>query len=276
MGEEQQTEEVKMTSKHDFYFETPLYEAVSISELEKNAFSGDVDAYSVKNSTETTYSIGVDSTDTWSDWSAEKLNSVDVGFFLITLKCKRKDNDTLRFVIFRDREIVMKIGQHPSLADIQFAEIGKKYDKVLPEEDLKNLKKAIGLVSHGAGAGSFVYLRKIFERLIFETYKNNAGAVGVNETDFKNQRMLDKVETLRAFLPSQLIEMKGVYSILSKGVHELTEEECLRYFAPIKLSIELILDQKIEEAKKSEKDAMVKKQLQQIQQEITKEKEDEN
>lgn len=51
-------------------------------------------------------------------------------------------------------------------------------------------------------------------------------------------------------------------------MHELTEEECLRYFAPIKLSIELILDQKIEEAKKSEKDAMVKKQLQQIQQEI--------
>ena len=276
MGEEQQTEEVKMTSKHDFYFETPLYDVVSLSELEEESFSGDVDAYSAKNNSPTTYSVKLHKIDTWNDWSEEKENSVDVGFFLITLKCKRKDNDTLRFVIFRDREIVMKIGQHPSLADIQFAEIGKKYDKVLPEEDLKNLKKAIGLVSHGAGAGSFVYLRKIFERLIFETYKNNAGAVGVNETDFKNQRMLDKVETLRAFLPSQLIEMKGVYSILSKGVHELTEEECLRYFAPIKLSIELILDQKIEEAKKSEKDAMVKKQLQQIQQEITKEKEDEN
>src|SRR3989338_3579966 len=276
MGEEQQTEEVKMTSKHDFYFETPLYDVVSLSELEEESFSGDVDAYSAKNNSPTTYSVKLHKIDTWNDWSEEKENSVDVGFFLITLKCKRKDNDTLRFVIFRDREIVMKIGQHPSLADIQFAEIGKKYDKVLPEEDLKNLKKAIGLVSHGAGAGSFVYLRKIFERLIFETYKNNAGAVGVNETDFKNQMMLDKVETLRAFLPSQLIEMKGVYSILSKGVHELTEEECLRYFAPIKLSIELILDQKIEEAKKSEKDAMVKKQLQQIQQEITKEKEDEN
>lgn len=87
---------------------------------------------------------------------------------------------------------------------------------------------------------------------------------------------MDKVETLKAFLPSQLVEMKGVYAILSKGVHELTEEECLRYFAPIKLSIELILDQKIEEAKKNEKDAMVKKQLQQIQQEIATDKEDEN
>ena len=62
--------------------------------------------------------------------------------------------------------------------------------------------------------------------------------------------------------------MKAVYSILSNGVHELTEEECLCYFAPIKLSIELILDQKIEEAKKVEKDMLVKKQLQQIQKEI--------
>lgn len=263
-------------SKHDFYFETPLYEAVILVELEDDPFYGDVDAYSAKNSSETTYSIRIEPTDTWSDWSKEKHNSVDIGFFLVTLQCKRKSNDILRFVIFRSREIVMKIGQWPSLADLQFAEIAKKYDKVLPAEDLKNLKKAIGLVAHGAGAGSFVYLRRIFENLILETYTNNASATKVNEGDFKKQRMMDKVETLRAFLPSQLVEMKGVYSILSKGVHELTEEECLRYFAPIKLSIELILDQKIEEAKKNEKDAMVKKQLQQIQQEIATDKEDED
>jgi len=276
MAQEQQTQETKIMSKHDFYFETPLYEAVILVELEDDPFYGDVDAYSAKNSSETTYSIRIEPTDTWSDWSKEKHNSVDIGFFLVTLQCKRKSNDILRFVIFRSREIVMKIGQWPSLADLQFAEIAKKYDKVLPAEDLKNLKKAIGLVAHGAGAGSFVYLRRIFENLILETYTNNASATKVNEGDFKKQRMMDKVETLRAFLPSQLVEMKGVYSILSKGVHELTEEECLRYFAPIKLSIELILDQKIEEAKKNEKDAMVKKQLQQIQQEIATDKEDED
>lgn len=275
MSEKQLTKEIKIISKHDLYFETPLYEVISISELEKNAFGGDIDAYSAKNNTETTYSISVDSTDTWGEWSTEEKNHVDVGFFLITLKCKRKDNDVLRFIVFRNREIVMKIGQLPSLADLQFAEIGKKYDKILPTEDLKNLKKAIGLVAHGAGAGSFVYLRRIFEKLILETYTNNASVIKVNEGDFKKQRMMDKVETLKIFLPSQLVEMKGIYSILSKGVHELTEEECLRYFAPLKLSIELILDQKIEVAKRREKDAMVKKQLQQIQQEIAIDKEDE-
>ena len=162
----------------------------------------------------------------------------------------------------------MKIGQLPSLADLQFSEIGKKYDKVLPEEDLKNLKKAIGLVAHGAGAGSFVYLRRIFENLIFETYKDNTPALGITEADFKTQRMEDKVEVLKKFLPSQLVEMKSIYSILGKGVHELSEEECLRYFAPLKLSIELILDQKIENKEKLERDALVKKQLQDIHQQL--------
>lgn len=263
-----ETTEEKILSKHDFYFETSLYEVITLTELEDGSFHGDVDAYSAKNSTETTYSISVSETDTWTEWVAEERKSVTIGFFLITLKCKRKANDILRFVVFRNREIVMKIGQYPSLADLQFAEIGKKYDGVLPQEDLRNLKKAIGLVAHGAGAGSFVYLRRIFENLILETYKSNVSSISIKEADFKTQRMEDKVETLKAFLPSQLVEMKSIYGILSKGVHELTEEECLKYFGPLKLSIELILDQKIESARKQARDAAVKKQLQDIHQEI--------
>ena len=114
-----------------------------------------------------------------------------------------------------------------------------------------------------------MYLRRIFENLILETFKENRAAVGMKENDFKLQRMEDKVESLKGSLPSQLLEMKSIYGILSKGVHGLSEEECLRYFAPLKLSIELILDQKIEEAKKRERDVLVKKQLQDIHQELS-------
>src|ERR1700722_17659646 len=135
MAEENTNPETNIMSKHDFYFETPLYEIVSLSELEKGVFGGDVDAYSSQNNSETTYSVYTQEIDTW-------INShVTIGFYLIKLTCKRKQNDILRFTVYRDREIVLKIGQYPSLADLQFAEIGKKYDKVLPEEDLKNLKK---------------------------------------------------------------------------------------------------------------------------------------
>ena len=46
----------KIISKHDFYFETPLYDEIKYSELENisELLKGDVDAYSVKNKSETT------------------------------------------------------------------------------------------------------------------------------------------------------------------------------------------------------------------------------
>lgn len=266
--EDKKEEESGILSKHDFYLETSLYEEISLLSLEDKSFSGDVDGYSARNNTETTYTISESSISTWSEWDDKNTEYVTIGFFQITLKCKRKANDILRFFIYRNLDFVMKVGQWPSLADLQFAEIGKKYDGVLSKEDLKNLKKAIGLVTHGAGAGSFVYLRRIFENLILETFKNNILTLGIEESIFRSGRMEDKIEILKLFLPSHLVEMKAIYRILSKGVHELTEEECLKYFSPLKLSIELILDQKIEEAKKKEKDAIVKKQLQSIHREI--------
>ena len=268
--------EENIISNHDFYFETPLYKEVFLIQLEKGTFDNDVDAYSAKNSSETTYDVSINAIDIWQVWVDDTSRKVTIGFYLVTLTCKRKPTDILRFIIYRDREIVFKLGQFPSLADLQFSEIGKKYDKVLPSEDLKNLKKAIGLAAHGIGAGSFVYLRRIFENLIFETYIKNVGSIEITEVDFRGQRMMDKVETLKIFLPSQLVKMKSIYSILGKGVHELTEEECLKYFAPIKLSIELILDQKIEKLQKQKKDIIVKKQLQDIQQELAQNKSDFN
>jgi hypothetical protein len=158
----------------------------------------------------------------------------------------------------------MKVGQFPSLADIQFAEIGKKYNKHLSEEDLRNYKKAIGGFAHGIGAGSFVYLRRIFENLILEAFVNHKAELGLTDDAFSKLRMADKVDALKTVLPSQLVEMKFVYGILSKGVHELTEEECLEYFSSLRLSIELILDQKIEAKQKADKDVAVKKELLEI------------
>lgn len=257
-----------LMNKHDFYFEVPLYKWVEVSNLEKNLFENEVDAYSSKNSSDTTYSIEKIRLQTLDGWCSEL--GISTGYFFIKLNCKRKEDDILRFFILLESERICKLGQWPSMADLQFAEMGKKYDKVLPDADLKNLKKAVGLVTHGVGAGSFVYLRRIFENLIFETFENNSDQVGIAEADFKTQRMMDKVETLKNFLPPQLVEMKSIYSILSNGVHELSEEDCLRYFAPLKLSIELILDQKIEMLQKQQKDAQVKKQLQEISQQIAK------
>ena len=61
-----------------------------------------------------------------------------------------------------------------------------------------------------------------------------------------------------------LVKNRQVFKILSKGVHELTEEECLAYFDCMRQSIELILDERLEQLEKKKKVAEVKKTLSSI------------
>jgi len=260
MDNQEQQKEEKKISKHEFYFETPLYEVIEVSKLEGDLFKDDVDAYNSFSGFDTTYEI-------YGSHIGYHDNDYK-GFYTVTLTCKRKGEDKLRFFVFKNNEIVMKLGQFPSLADIQFAEIGKKYDQFLSEQELKDFKKAIDLAAHGYGAGSFVYLRRIFENLINRAFKTNKSTLNVSEEDFRKKWMVDKVELLKDYLPSQLLEMKNVYKVLSKGVHELSEQECLKYFPALKLSIDLILEQKIEMEAKQKRDEEVKRQLEEINKEI--------
>ena len=97
MDNEIQEEVIEKISKHDFYFETPLYDTVYLSDLKENIFSDDVDAYSAKNGFDTTYKIYAHRIDDYS--SSDFYN-----FYKITLTCKRKGNDTLRFFVYVDEE----------------------------------------------------------------------------------------------------------------------------------------------------------------------------
>ncbi len=60
-------------------------------------------------------------------------------------------------------------------------------------------------------------------------------------------------KTLHAELPTFLVENKNMYSILSIGIHQLSEDQCKDYFAPLKLGIELILDEKLEKKQREDK-----------------------
>ncbi len=62
-----------------------------------------------------------------------------------------------------------------------------------------------------------------------------------------------KIELLKNYLPDILVEHKEYYSVVSKGIHELSEDECLEHFNILKMGIEVILDEKIELRKKQEK-----------------------
>lgn len=256
----------KLLTAHDFFFESPLYKEFSYEDFKEfdSLLSEDIDAYSVKNETETTYEIS-------EEW-IEEINikfsphkNVE-GFQLVTLQCKRKYNDILRYFLYNDQigKKIMKVGQIPSIASLQFSDLEKKYNKVLEKQYLEEFKKAIVSASHGYGVAAFVYLRRIFENLINTTFQENHSKYNCAQVEFSNKKMAEKIELLKENLPPQLIKMKKVYGVLSLGVHELNEEDCLSYFGPLKLSIELILDDKIEIHQKILRNKKVEDELQQI------------
>jgi hypothetical protein len=167
--------------------------------------------------------------------------------------CQRNQDHELYFEFrFPDNDfLVTKIGQYPSLADFAEAEIAE-YRKVLPNDLYREFKRAIGLSAHDVHIGSFIYLRRIFERLVEESRAAAAKAsADWNDEMFAAARMDKKIEMLKTFLPPFLVENSGLYSILSKGVHELTEDECGALFPIVKSGIKHILDEKIASDKKA-------------------------
>ena len=105
--------------------------------------------------------------------------------------------------------------------------------------------------------------------MIYEAFYEHEKETGITKEEFSKKRMEDKVDILKKYLPSQLVAMKSIYSILSKGIHELNEQICLRYFPALKLSIELVLEQKIDMEVKEKRDQDVKKQIESISKEIS-------
>jgi len=187
---------------------------------------------------------------------------MEVDVKTVAFLCQRY-YDKITIVVFHDpkNSILMKVGQFPSVADIHIGQV-KQYDKVLEKPILKEFTKAIGLAANGVGIGSFVYLRRIFENLIYEVLEEAKDVIDIEV--FKVQRMDEKIDTLKNYLPPFIVENKQIYGILSKGIHELEEEECLAYFDCMRQSIELILDERLVQLEKKKKEAEVKKALSSI------------
>jgi hypothetical protein len=167
----------------------------------------------------------------------------------VTLKCCRYGDAIDIVLLLSEDRSIMKIGQYPTIAHVHIGQI-QDYKGVLSKEELKEFTRAIGLAANGGGIGSFVYLRRIFENLIQSAYEQALKEYAIDREQYARGRMNDKIALLHDFLPETLVEIKEVYGILSKGIHELSEEECLLYFNTMRNGIEIILDDKLEQKKK--------------------------
>jgi hypothetical protein len=259
-----------MLNPSEFFFQVPLYHEIEITDANIGDFyklmlqTKTVDGYSIKLNENTTYSIRVVR-------SVLPGGTVDIhhfsGYGEITLTCARTAETMQYYYLLRieekeelDEEVgssiwryyFQKVGQFPSLADLQIKEI-KNYKAVFDQKWMKEITKAIGLVAHGVGIGSFVYLRRVFERLIEEAHIVANSESSWDESAYKGARFLKKIEMLKQFLPQFLIDNKEAYSILSKGIHELEEQECLQHFPVLLATINFILEEKLEKRNKAKK-----------------------
>lgn len=189
--------------------------------------------------------------------------------FRVIFECTRNGKHLLHFFFRVHNRSITKVGQYPSLADLHLADV-RKYRKVLGDEKYRELTRAIGLNAHGVGIGSFVYLRRILEDLINAAKAEAAKEPGWDEEAFGRSRMDGKIQLLQGRLPKFLVEHRHIYSILSLGIHELTEKQCLDAFETVRVGIELILDEKLHEQERAEKTARATKDLSQIKGELKK------
>ena len=165
------------------------------------------------------------------------------GQISIHLFCQRAEH-AYQFQFWYDGGKLVKFGQLPSLEDIAGADI-RKYESLLKGGYFGELKRATGLASHGIGIGSFVYLRRIFERLIKVHYEELESPKPTAD-EFSLLRMDEKIAALRSALPPALVKNKAAYKILSAGIHELDEDTCRIYFPVVRSAIVQILEQDLQ------------------------------
>lgn len=197
--------------------------------------------------------------------SARDLQDHNFSFQFI---CSRNSGHQMWFFFRLESEILQKVGQWPSLGDLHIKELDK-YTTVINDDDRTEFARAIGLAAHDVGIGSFVYLRRIFERRIEAARAAAAKESAWDQAAYEKSRVSERIKLLSKFLPDTLVKNAGIYSILSLGVHELSEEDCRANFDTLRVGIELIFDDMLREKEKAEKSAVLEKAVQAMQSKLT-------
>jgi hypothetical protein len=269
----------------EFFLNVPLYRAYKINEVDLSEihnivfYTGTLDMYCIGCKSISTYKSLVGQTMLYKNYTNAKSSTgsltafgkVDSEFdtlvknkyYKVSFLCSRECGHTTDFYIQVSDGRISKVGQYPSQYDLNKTSL-RKYDKTLSQDYLKELNMAVSLASNGIGIGSFVYLRRIFESLIEEAHKSATEIEDWNEENYQKSPMHQKIDILKEFLPSFLVENKIIYSVLSKGIHELSEDVCLDSFEPLMLAIELILDEKIKFDEQNRKIKSAKNSIQKI------------
>ncbi len=83
----------------------------------------------------------------------------------------------------------------------------------------------------------------------------------ITQEDLAKSDFKGKINLAKDKLPNFLVENKKIYSVLSKGIHELDENECKEYFPILRSGIEIILDEVIKRNEHENKIKLIAAQI---------------
>lgn len=198
------------------------------------------DAYCISCKRETTFRVAAREISNRGINFKPGVTIVSPALLSVSATCQR-DWKVYTYILKFETEKVTKIGQFPSMADIAFGEL-RSIDKSLGDVDRRELGTALGLHAHDTAIGAFVYLRRVFERMIQRAHERQS-ASGNPVEGFEGMRMNERIAALKSELPEKVVENSAVFSVLSIGIHELTEDQCSRYFTVLKAVLFQMLEQ---------------------------------
>lgn len=159
--------------------------------------------------------------------------------FIKEYECCINGNHRKYEIFYKDNEAkkIIKIAQYPSEYDMGSKEYLDKLKAVCgtkeAREMVKFINKALIMESNGLGIPALVYMRRAFERLI-------AISEDKNKLENTGTTMAERIKN-NPLLPTQIKENTRLYNIISEGIHNETEEECMELFKLIKVGFTILL-----------------------------------
>ena len=178
------------------------------------------------------------------------------GFDFITYQCRdcRSAFKTFAVLLIRSENTdveVMKLGEYPPFS----APISSRIQKLLSESDLDLYRKGVRAEAQGLGIGAATYFRRVVDgqwqhlvTKIRDAAERLGEDLGVYDDALKEKQFEKAVEMLKGAIPAKLLFVGGenpltlLYQPLSKQLHKLTDEECLREAADIRIVLTALLE----------------------------------
>lgn len=157
---------------------------------------------------------------------------------------------------------IKKVGQDPSMLDVHgfdFDKYKKQLEKLKAYDDYK--KADLSNVDHFY-VGAYAYLRRVFEKMINKYIKDN-------NVTLEDDHVETKIKAVKDYFDPRIKSLlKNLYSILSKSIHELDEEQSKNYYQYLKAVIDMQLEFEYTEEEKNNQSKQLNSILNRIVNEI--------